>query len=377
MSPPPAKRRRTSSPRPPLAGSPPPRPTPQPPASPPVQHRTGRKKNPLDGFNDEEDSGEEGVGVTGTGSTRTSSDMDHQPQSHDDNNDAEEEEEHCAICLSPIENRVSAPEPRVCEEGTLPISARSYLSKLPQAVVSPCHHGQFCWGCIRAWTDQSRKVSPNNFRLCLSVHTTDPKLPPTRIDSGQRGLQCPLCLGPIEHLIHNIRSAKDYQNHYLLPLHTVTATATSSEFVATFPPPPGAARGGSSLARSRTDAATINPTLPRHALYGRQSRHPSSRFSSSNRVDERDEATWREREQERALERRRYIYREGLYAKHVASNRYTGFKPFSPHTFSRNEELKAKVIKFIRREVRQASYSRVRSSETTWNSRHVLLRIRR
>jgi hypothetical protein len=33
---------------------------------------------------------------------------------------------------------------------------------------------------------------------------------------------------------------------------------------------------------------------------------------------------WREREQERALERRRYIYREGLYAKHVASNRYTG-----------------------------------------------------
>jgi len=45
------------------------------------------------------------------------------------------------------------------------------------------------------------------------------------------------------------------------------------------------------------------------------------------------------------------IYREGLYAKHVASNRYTGFKPFSPQTFASNSELKAKVIKFIRREV--------------------------
>jgi len=51
------------------------------------------------------------------------------------------------------------------------------------------------------------------------------------------------------------------------------------------------------------------------------------------------------------LERRKYVYREGLYAKHVASNRYTGFKPFTPQTFANNPEMKAKVIKFIRREV--------------------------
>lgn len=208
----------------------------------------------------------------------------------------------------------------------------------PRSVLLGLHQGM-----DRPKSQGERETSSH----ALGVHTTDPKLPPTRIDSGQRGLQCPLCLGPIEHLIHNIRSAKDYQNHYLLPLPTASS---SSEIVTTFPPPP-AARGGS-FARSRTGAATMNPALPRHALYGRQSR--TSRFSSSNRVDERDEATWREREQERALERRRYIYREGLYAKHVASNRYTGFKPFSPHTFSRNEELKAKVIKFIRREVREA-----------------------
>lgn len=64
-----------------------------------------------------------------------------------------------------------------------------------------------------------------------------------------------------------------------------------------------------------------------------------------------DDTTWREREEERALERRKYVYREGLYAKHVASNRYTGFKPFGPQAFASNNELKSRVIKFIRREV--------------------------
>lgn len=55
------------------------------------------------------------------------------------------------------------------------------------------------------------------------------------------------------------------------------------------------------------------------------------------------------------------IYREDLYAKHVASNRYTGFKPFSPQTFASNSELKAKVIKFIRREVRRTRSLRLDS----------------
>lgn len=80
-------------------------------------------------------------------------------------------------------------------------------------------------------------------------------------------------------------------------------------------------------------------------MYGR------NRYSSAARLNNLDETTWREREEERALERRRFIYREGLYAKHVASNRYTGFKPFTPQTFASNPDLKARVIKFIRREV--------------------------
>ncbi|GAA6061553.1 hypothetical protein JCM10212_001085 [Sporobolomyces blumeae] len=189
----------------------------------------------------------------------------------DDPDDPQEDddEEHCAICLSPIVNKT---------------------------VVFPCHHGQFCWNCIRAWTDQSRK--------------------------------CPLCLGPIEHLIHDIRSTKDYSIHYLVPLHALTDSSPST----------------SSSNPLRTRRPNVVPTsLPRHALYGR-SRH-------ANSLETLDSPSWRERQEEIALERRKYIYREGLYAKHVASNRYTGFKPFTPQTFANNPELKSRVIKFIRREL--------------------------
>ncbi|GAA6009501.1 hypothetical protein JCM11491_003580 [Sporobolomyces phaffii] len=192
---------------------------------------------------------------------------DRQPHAHDDAlAEDDSEEDPCAICLAPIDNKT---------------------------VVYPCHHGQFCWNCIRAWTDQSRK--------------------------------CPLCLGPIEHLIHNIRSEKDYSTYHLLPLHTLANPSSSS-----LPP---------LRSRRPPPASASTPSLPRHALYGKTAQQSL------------DCPTPRERLEEIALERRKYVYREGLYAKHVASNRYTGFKPFSPQIFTQNTELKARVIKFIRREL--------------------------
>ncbi|GAA5946340.1 hypothetical protein JCM3775_007108 [Rhodotorula graminis] len=265
---PPSKRRKTSSPS---------RPPPHRRRSSPTSHRPShspeaarpRRKNPLEGFDDDEELPEEREERE-----RDAALLAARAGGGDDGDEHDDEDEHCAICLSPIENKT---------------------------VVYPCHHGQFCWNCIRAWTDQSRK--------------------------------CPLCLGPIEHLIHNIRSPKDYQVHHLLPLHTLVSTSASAS-TSTDPLPPRGNR-----------PPRVNPALPRHALYGR------SRYSSTARVGEEDETTWRERQTERELERRRYIYREDLYAKHVASNRYTGFKPFSPQTFASNSELKAKVIKFIRREL--------------------------
>ncbi|BGP23306.1 hypothetical protein JCM10295v2_002201 [Rhodotorula toruloides] len=255
---PPSKRRRTVSP------SPHSRHASYSQASRSPEDARSRRRNPLEGFDPEAEESEDAR------DRRDLSDGERGDEPEEDHVNEEDEEELCAICLSPIENRT---------------------------VIFPCHHGQFCWQCIRAWTDQSRK--------------------------------CPLCLGPIEHLIHNIRSSKDYQTHYLLPLHTIASSSSADDLLP--------ARG------SRRPA--VNPTLPRHALYGR------NRYSSAARLNDLDETTWREREEERALERRRFIYREGLYAKHVASNRYTGFKPFTPQTFASNPDLKARVIKFIRREL--------------------------
>lgn len=342
MSSPPRKRRRTSSPRrcrpDDATEDAPPRRSRSP--TTPVQPEPARR-NPLEGFDDEEEPADEPAAArepsprsqAAAKPARRPPDQNEQGDSNRPEAD-EEEEEHCAICLSPIENKVTRPllDPSPGSQG----DSTNLGSASSQAVVSPCHHGQFCWGCIRAWTDQSRKVSILPLCVLDDDDDSDPRCahPSEHPSRFTPAAQCPLCLGPIKHLYHNIRSAKDYQTHYLLPLHTVLA-APDLAAVAAFPPPPS--------------ARSNRMSLPRHALYGRQ----RSRFSSSNRVgpdEDRDEATWREREQERALERRRYIYREGLYAKHVASNRYTGFKPFSPDTFSKNAPLRAKVIKFIRRE---------------------------
>merc|ERR1712093_155155 len=72
----------------------------------------------------------------------------------------EDESLHCAICLSVIDNRT---------------------------VVQPCMHDAYCFVCILAWSQQSRR--------------------------------CPLCVGPIEAcLVHSIRSERDFQRHYLPPL---------------------------------------------------------------------------------------------------------------------------------------------------------------
>lgn len=129
-------------------------------------------------------------------------------------------------------------------------------------------------------------------------------------------------MGAINHLEYNRRSNKDYQIHHLLPL---PSTASSDGYL--FAPP-----------LPSSSSARLPPLPPRHALYGR----------NNNAIDD---ATWRERAEERAIERRAYIYREKLFAKHIASNIYTKFKPFTPQSFSVNSDLKARVIKFVRREV--------------------------
>lgn len=110
MSSPPSKRRRTSSPA--LAagaldGSPPPPSTSHSPTlgqrSPsPTAHRT--RRNHLRGFNDESDSDSDTH--TDDQQLRRRTQTEAETANLDDEAD---EEEHCAICLSPIDNRVSPP----------------------------------------------------------------------------------------------------------------------------------------------------------------------------------------------------------------------------------------------------------------------------
>ncbi|SCV73288.1 BQ2448_7214 [Microbotryum intermedium] len=219
----------------------------------------GRTTSQTDGDNDDE------VG-----------DREDNDKSDEDDDDDDDEVEHCAICSSPIHNKT---------------------------VVTPCLHSLFCWKCIRAWSDQSRKASP------------------------------------FKELIYNIRSNKDFQTHHLVPLRSPSTTTAAEDH--------RRLAGTSSRHASSSSTSHRRPSvtsLPRYALYGRRSNPDASPAPGI------DQATWREQVNERALERRRFVYRHGLFAKHVASNRYTGFKPFGPEKLN-NNAFKNKVLVFVRREL--------------------------
>ncbi|KDQ17204.1 hypothetical protein BOTBODRAFT_172272 [Botryobasidium botryosum FD-172 SS1] len=125
--------------------------------------------------------------------------------------------------------------------------------------------------------------------------------------------KCPLCSAPFgTHLIHQIRSQYDFQKYYLPPLRTS--------------PPP-------------------LPPIQRHP---RRQRREEPEWGRSQRAAQ-SEATLLER----AIEKRRWVYRHGLYAKHVASNRHTRFRPLpTPAQFAHSPELISRATAFIRRELR-------------------------
>ncbi|KAH9934252.1 uncharacterized protein B0H18DRAFT_1082816 [Fomitopsis serialis] len=130
--------------------------------------------------------------------------------------------------------------------------------------------------------------------------------------------RCPLCSQSTgDYLIHHIRSRYDYQKHYL------TALRTS-------PRPQSAAAAAQRDARRRARTR-------REREWGRRQREAQ---------DEADVL-------ERAIEQRRWVYRHHLYAKHVASNPYTRYRPFpTPAQFSASQDLISRATVFLRRELR-------------------------
>lgn len=87
--------------------------------------------------------------------------------------DSDDESLHCAICLSVIDDRTVV---QPCCHGKQPY--RTEIAGRPYADFAYCIDA-YCFVCILAWTEQSRR--------------------------------CPLCVANIELLVHNIRSEKDYQ----------------------------------------------------------------------------------------------------------------------------------------------------------------------
>ncbi|KAJ7908857.1 hypothetical protein B0H13DRAFT_2495295 [Mycena leptocephala] len=111
--------------------------------------------------------------------------------------------------------------------------------------------------------------------------------------------RCPLCSQGIgAFLIHKIRSRYDYQKHYLNPLPTSPVPL---------------------------------PLLPRRQ---------TAPLDAAN-------ATL-----ERSVAKRRWIYEHDLYAKHVASNAYTRYRPYpTPAQFTASPELISRTTMFLRREL--------------------------
>ncbi|KAH7886556.1 hypothetical protein F5I97DRAFT_1808133 [Phlebopus sp. FC_14] len=133
---------------------------------------------------------------------------------------------------------------------------------------------------------------------------------------SEQSRKCPLCSRSFEssYLIHHIRSQYDYQKHYLLP------SRSSPQLLPT----------GESRVRALRNTR-------RERQWGRRERR---------RRDEVEQL-------DRAIARRRWVYRHDLYAKHVASNSFTRYRPFpSPTVFAASPDLISRMTAFLRRELR-------------------------
>ncbi|KAG2002393.1 hypothetical protein CC2G_004587 [Coprinopsis cinerea AmutBmut pab1-1] len=130
--------------------------------------------------------------------------------------------------------------------------------------------------------------------------------------------RCPLCNQPIgDYIIHSIRSRFDYRKHFLAPLRSS--------------PPPEQPSASNPVVNAR-----------RNAIYRRRERERRRRGEELSELDRF----------ERSLAKRRWIYRHHLYAKHVASNSYTKFRPYpSPAVFAASPDLISRTTTFLRREL--------------------------
>ncbi|CAO1629115.1 unnamed protein product [Parajaminaea phylloscopi] len=190
-----------------------------------------------------------------------------------------------------------------------------------RAVLPLCNHSLFCFPCIVQWAELKRT--------------------------------CPLCVRDIgPYILHNIRSERDYERYYLRPSY-----------------------GGPSQDATDIDAQAATRSIQAERLHRQHRQLVGSSAQSRRRppiVPRAGEAQgWTERSREelasndlletvndpleqldRALERRRIVYRERLFALHMGSNRHSGFQSApSVASMSRKSHLAEQILPFLRREL--------------------------
>lgn len=171
---------------------------------------------------------------------------------------------------------------------------------LDRTIIPTCTH-EFCFECILMWAEQSHKCP-----LCNRAFDS----------SNEKGGQM--------YLIHHIRPKYDYQKYYLPPRPTSPTPHLGS---------------GIELGEPR----------PRQHSTRRRRERPWGR---GHTLEDRDRERADE-QLERAIARRKWVYDWGLYAKHVASNRYTRYRPFpAPAQFASSPDLISRMMVWLRRELR-------------------------
>ncbi|KAF8516883.1 hypothetical protein JB92DRAFT_2714966 [Gautieria morchelliformis] len=167
------------------------------------------------------------------------------------------------------------------------------LHPISDRTVLPCAHDRLCFDCIFVWCQQSRK--------------------------------CPLCNAPIgPFLIHNFRTKYDYSKYFLPPLRISSPTSAP-------------------VLGPLSEHASAHPRVRRSNRWGSRRQNGSA---SRERRETADEL-------ELAIERRRWVYRHDLYAKHVASNPYTRYRPApTPPQIAASPDLISRATIFVRRELR-------------------------
>ena len=156
--------------------------------------------------------------------------------------------------------RSTSPEPDIDSDGSCIIC----LQRIVDRTVLQCAHDQFCFECAILWT--SKRDSSCGYHIISYVL------------ASEQSRKCPLCSIEIgAYVLHQIRSESDYQKYYLPPLDSPTERHTL---------------------RARVEANVRRRQRPIH--WGRR--------------DGREEAEGSDAF-ERAIEKRRWVYRNKLYAK--------------------------------------------------------------